>query len=104
MKVVEEIKKPIFKEMELFEKKFYKSMSSNVSLLNRITNFIVRRKGKQMRPMFVFLCAKLVSDGKVNAALKGNLSPDTITLDEAVELINNRRQNPPKKRKKKNKK
>ena len=66
MKVVEEIKKPIFKEMELFEKKFYKSMSSNVSLLNRITNFIVRRKGKQMRPMFVFLCAKLVSDGKVN--------------------------------------
>ena len=45
-----------------------------------------------------------ISDGKVNAALKGNLSPDTITLDEAVELINNRRQNPPKKRKKKKKK
>ena len=66
MKVVEEIKKPIFNEMELFEKKFYESMSTKVSLLNRITHFIVRRKGKQMRPMFVFLCAKLVSNGKVN--------------------------------------
>ena len=66
MKVVEEIKKPIFNEMELFEKKFYESMSTKVSLLNRITHFIVRRKGKQMRPMFVFLCAKLVGNGKVN--------------------------------------
>tara|TARA_B100001059_G_scaffold134943_1_gene135224 strand:- start:8639 stop:9616 length:978 start_codon:yes stop_codon:yes gene_type:complete len=66
LKVVEEIKKPIFNEMELFEKKFYESMSTKVSLLNRITHFIVRRKGKQMRPMFVFLCAKLVSNGKVN--------------------------------------
>ena len=45
-----------------------------------------------------------ISDGKVNAALKGNLSPETITLDEAVELINNRRKNPPKKRKKRKKK
>ena len=52
--------------MELFEKKFYESMSTKVSLLNRITHFIVRRKGKQMRPMFVFLCAKLVGNGKVN--------------------------------------
>jgi octaprenyl-diphosphate synthase len=66
LKVVEEIKKPIFNEMELFEKKFYESMSTKVSLLNRITHFIVRRKGKQMRPMFVFLCAKLVGNGKVN--------------------------------------
>ena len=53
MKVVEKIKKPIYDEMEVFEKKFRNSMSSNVSLLNRITHFIVNRKGKQMRPMFV---------------------------------------------------
>ena len=52
--------------MELFEKKFHDSMSTKVALLNRITYYIVNRKGKQMRPMFVFLAAKMVNDGKVN--------------------------------------
>jgi len=52
--------------MELFEKKFFESMSSKVALLNRITYYIVNRKGKQMRPMFVFLTAKLVNNGEVN--------------------------------------
>lgn len=62
--IVEEIKKPIHTEMKLFEKKFYESMQSKVALLDKITRFIVTAKGKQMRPMFVFLCAKLV--GEVN--------------------------------------
>ena len=39
-------------------------MKSNVSLLDKVTQFIVTTKGKQMRPMFVFLCANLV--GEVN--------------------------------------
>ncbi len=52
--------------MELFEQKFFESMSSKVALLNRITYYIVNRKGKQMRPMFVFLAAKLVNNGEVN--------------------------------------
>jgi octaprenyl-diphosphate synthase len=52
--------------MELFEKKFRDSMSTKVALLNRITYYIVNRKGKQMRPMFVFLTAKLVNNGEVN--------------------------------------
>ncbi|MFV0227800.1 polyprenyl synthetase family protein [Empedobacter falsenii] len=56
---VDLIKAPIAEEMKLFEQKFFESMKSNVSLLDRITNYIVRRKGKQMRPMFVFLTAKL---------------------------------------------
>ena len=60
--IVEEIKKPIAQEMKLFEKKFYESMQSNVPLLDKVTRFIVTTKGKQMRPMFVFLCAKLVGD------------------------------------------
>lgn len=50
--------------MKLFEQKFYESMQSNVALLDKVTRFIVTTKGKQMRPMFVFLCAKLV--GGVN--------------------------------------
>jgi octaprenyl-diphosphate synthase len=66
MKIVERIKEPIYEEMELFEKKFTSSMSSKVALLNRITHFIVNRKGKQMRPMFVFLVAKMLGKGKVN--------------------------------------
>lgn len=52
--------------MELFETKFHESMRSKVPLLNRITYYIVNRKGKQMRPMFVFLTAKLLNAGKVN--------------------------------------
>ncbi|QIG89007.1 polyprenyl synthetase family protein [Chryseobacterium sp. POL2] len=60
--IVEEIKRPINSEMKLFEEKFYESMKSNVSLLDKVTRFIVTTKGKQMRPMFVFLCAKLVGD------------------------------------------
>lgn len=66
MKVVEQIKEPIYAEMEMFEEKFTASMSSKVALLNRITHFIVNRKGKQMRPMFVFLTAKMLNNGSVN--------------------------------------
>ena len=48
--------------MDLFEEKFSNSMISDVPLLNRITHYVVKRKGKQMRPMFVFLTAKMISD------------------------------------------
>ena len=61
-KIVNQINEPISDEMKLFEKKFYQSMKSSVPLLDRITHFIVKRKGKQMRPMFVFLCAKMLGD------------------------------------------
>ena len=66
MKGVERIQEPIYEEMELFEKKFTKSMSSQVALLNRITHLIVNRKGKQMRRMFGFIVAKMRGKGKVN--------------------------------------
>jgi len=66
LKIVSQIKEPVSKEMELFEQKFFESMTSKVALLNRITYYIVNRKGKQMRPMFVFLTAKLVNNGEVN--------------------------------------
>jgi octaprenyl-diphosphate synthase len=97
MKVVAQIKSPIYDEMELFEKKFYESMSSKVALLNRITHFIVNRKGKQMRPMFVFLVAKMVSDGKVNertyrgASVIELIHTATLVHDDVVDDSNRRR-------------
>ncbi|MFQ3575064.1 MAG: polyprenyl synthetase family protein [Cytophagales bacterium] len=59
---VEEIQKPIANEMMLFEDKFKASMKSDVFLLDKITNYIVKRKGKQIRPMFVFLFAKMLGN------------------------------------------
>lgn len=60
--ILEEIKNPIKQEMKLFEKKFQESMRSEVFLLDKITRFILKTKGKQIRPIFVFLCAKLVGE------------------------------------------
>ncbi|MBY8963729.1 polyprenyl synthetase family protein [Flavobacterium sp. D11R37] len=97
MKVVEQIKQPIVKEMELFEKKFHESMSSKVALLNRITYYIVNRKGKQMRPMFVFLTAKMVSSGTVNertyrgASVIELIHTATLVHDDVVDDSNRRR-------------
>ncbi|MCV6631091.1 MAG: polyprenyl synthetase family protein, partial [Flavobacteriaceae bacterium] len=97
MKVVEAIKAPVREEMELFEKKFYQSMTSKVSLLNRITHYIVNRKGKQMRPMFVFLTAKMVSDGKVEertyrgASVIELIHTATLVHDDVVDDSNRRR-------------
>jgi octaprenyl-diphosphate synthase len=97
MKITEQIKQPIIKEMELFEKKFYESMSSKVALLNRITYYIVNRKGKQMRPMFVFLTAKMVSEGLVNertyrgASVIELIHTATLVHDDVVDDSNRRR-------------
>ena len=97
MKIVENIKEPIYEEMELFEEKFFKSMSSKVALLNRITHFIVNRKGKQMRPMFVFLVAKMLGNGKVNertyrgAAIIELIHTATLVHDDVVDDSNIRR-------------
>ena len=65
MQEVVKIRQPIIEDMDRFEEKFKAAMASNVSLLNRITYYIASRKGKQMRPMFVFLVAKLLGEGKI---------------------------------------
>lgn len=97
MKTVELIKLPIQKEMEFFEVKFKASMISNVSLLNRITHYIVRRKGKQMRPMFVFLVAKMVSNGDFKertyrgASIIELIHTATLVHDDVVDDSNRRR-------------
>lgn len=97
MKAIELIKTPILKEMELFEKKFKDSMLSKVPLLNRITYYIVRRKGKQMRPMFVFLVAKMVSNGGFDertyrgASIVELIHTATLVHDDVVDDSNRRR-------------
>jgi octaprenyl-diphosphate synthase len=97
MNITSQIKQPIFDEMELFEKKFLESMTSKVALLNRITYYIVNRKGKQMRPMFVFLTAKMVAAGVVNertyrgACVIELIHTATLVHDDVVDDSNRRR-------------
>ena len=97
MKPVEQIKLPIKNEMELFESKFREAMATKVPLLNRITHYIVRRKGKQMRPMFVFLVAKMVSEGKFEertyrgASIIELIHTATLVHDDVVDDSNRRR-------------
>ncbi|MDO4228301.1 MAG: polyprenyl synthetase family protein [Capnocytophaga sp.] len=97
MKIISQIQQPIREEMELFEQKFRDSMSSRVALLNRITYYIVNRKGKQMRPMFVFLVAKMVSGGRVEertyrgASVIELIHTATLVHDDVVDDSNKRR-------------
>ena len=97
MNFVEQIKQPIISEIELFEEKFKGAMLSKVPLLNRITYYIVRRKGKQMRPMFVFLVAKMVSDGGFDertyrgASVVELIHTATLVHDDVVDESNRRR-------------
>src|SRR3954467_6697688 len=56
---INEIKKPIAADIDVFEESFKTSMQSSVPLLDRITHYIVKRKGKQIRPMFVFFSASI---------------------------------------------
>lgn len=97
MKITEQIKQPIAFEMDLFEQKFQLSMSSKVALLNRITHYIVNRKGKQMRPMFVFLVAKMLNNGNVSertyrgASVIELIHTATLVHDDVVDDSNRRR-------------
>lgn len=97
MKTIAKIKQPISFEMELFEKKFRLSMSTKVALLNRITHYVVNRKGKQMRPMFVFLVAKMIADDEIKdrtyrgASVIELIHTATLVHDDVVDDSNMRR-------------
>lgn len=95
MSVIKDIKAPIREEMLLFESKFKEAMRSPVPLLDKIMHYIIKRKGKQMRPMFVFLTAKLfnqVNDTTYRAAsLIELLHTATLVHDDVVDEANMRR-------------
>ena len=96
MVTVKDIKANVAEEMKIFEQKFKESMKSDVALLDKITHYIIKRKGKQMRPMFVFLTAKTLN-GKVNdatyvaASLIELLHTATLVHDDVVDDSNERR-------------
>lgn len=68
---ITEIKAPISESLVEFEKRFKQSMRSDVPLLNKVVSYILKQKGKQIRPMFVFLSAEMcggITDSTYNAA------------------------------------
>lgn len=89
------IKQPIAAEMKAFEPKFKAFMASKVSLLDRITHYIVKRKGKQLRPMLVFLSAKMFADVTEStyrgASLIELMHTATLVHDDVVDDANTRR-------------
>lgn len=92
---LEDIQAPIAQEMADFEIKFRQSMKSNVMLLDKITHYIVRRKGKQMRPMFVFLSAGVhgpIAEATYRgASLIELLHTATLVHDDVVDDASHRR-------------
>lgn len=74
---LKDIQAPITNEMNEFEQKFRSFMKSKVFLLDKIMSYIVKRKGKQMRPMFVFLTSGML----------GNISDRTYRGASLIELL-----------------
>jgi len=95
MLTLDEIKKPISANLDEFEKRFRQSMKSSVPLLDTVTRYIYKRKGKQMRPMFVFLSAGLggtINDSTYMAAsLIELLHTASLVHDDVVDDSNERR-------------
>lgn len=77
MSALSTIKKPIEQELAQFEETFFASVKSDVPLLNMILRYYLRTKGKQLRPVFVFLAAKMA----------GNTTPSTYSAAVLVELM-----------------
>lgn len=92
---LKEIKAPIATEMEQFEKKFRSSMKTKVLLLDKIMTYIVKRKGKQMRPMFVFLsagtCGPISEATYRGASMIELLHTASLVHDDVVDDSNYRR-------------
>lgn len=92
---IKDIQAPIAAEMDEFEIRFREAMKSRTVLLDKITHYIVRRKGKQMRPMFVFLSAKACGGMKdpayTAASLIELLHTATLVHDDVVDDSNERR-------------
>lgn len=74
---LDDIREPVRLEMKEFNKRFKNSISSNIPLVNLVTTYVLKRKGKQMRPLFVFLTAKMT----------GQIGPGSYTAASLIELM-----------------
>jgi octaprenyl-diphosphate synthase len=92
---LEKIQAPIAKEMAEFEKKFRDSVKTNIWILDNVMNYIIKGKGKQMRPMFVFLtagiCGEITEATYRGAALIELLHTATLVHDDVVDDAHYRR-------------
>ena len=92
---LDKIRIPIANELDAFEDKFKSSMQSKVPLLDRVTHYIYKRKGKQMRPMFVFfsakICGGITESTYSGAALVELLHTATLVHDDVVDDAYERR-------------
>jgi octaprenyl-diphosphate synthase len=95
MKTTTEIKKVINEELAIFNKEFALTMKSKIPLLNLVTNYLLKRKGKQIRPVLVFLSAKLISDVTkstyVAASMIELMHTASLVHDDVVDDANERR-------------
>jgi octaprenyl-diphosphate synthase len=95
MSGLSEIKRPVSKELDQFEEVFRDAMRSKVPLLDKVTQYIVKTKGKQMRPLFVLLSASIcgeINDSTLRAAtLIELLHTATLVHDDVVDDSNERR-------------
>jgi octaprenyl-diphosphate synthase len=89
LKTLDEIKAPIEKELEIFEERFKSELKSKVSLLDTIMRFVIKRKGKQVRPLFIFLaaeiCGKTCETTYHAASLVEMLHTATLIHDDVVD-------------------
>ncbi|MBL1410936.1 polyprenyl synthetase family protein [Sphingobacterium faecale] len=92
---LKEIQRPIAAELSTFETKFKQSMQSSVPLLDIITQYLYKQKGKQMRPMFVFfaagLCGQITESTYRGASLVELLHTASLVHDDVVDNANERR-------------
>ena len=92
---LKEIQAPVAEHLGNFEDKFRASLKSSVPLLDKIMHYIIKRKGKQMRPLFVFLAASVTGGIREStyraACLIELLHTATLVHDDVVDDSNLRR-------------
>ena len=95
MKSLDTIKQPVTRELDVFETRIREALRSNVPLLDKVTWYIVQRKGKQVRPMLVLLSAKVFGEigepSYTAASLVELIHTATLVHDDVVDDANKRR-------------